>query len=148
MGYSGYAVLYNLKFRKVADCHLARLIRHPRCLNRFYNLPFFQVTKGRTPVAKIQVSGVQSVELLVVDKVQLGRSVVAQVKLLDQQGHGIPPDQLKYLQVSLAASNRQIVKLDPKPDSPVEDLLFVVQGSELGLTMITAEVTYGQLKAR
>ena len=106
------------------------------------------MTKGRSPIAKIQVSGVQSVELLVVDKVQLGKSVVAQVKLLDQQAHGIPPDQLKYLQVSLVASNRQIVKMDPKPDAPVEDLLFVVQGSELGLTMITAEVTYGQLKAR
>lgn len=109
---------------------------------------FFQVSKGRGPVAKIQVSGIQTVELLMVDKVQLGKSVVAEVKILDQQGHGIPDEQLKFLHVTLSASNQPIVKLDPKSDSALEDLLFVVQGSDLGLTMVTAEVTYGLKRIR
>jgi hypothetical protein len=51
------------------------------------------------------------VELLIVDKVQLGKSVIAQVKLLDQYGHGVPQEQLKYLQVTLTASNRQVSSL-------------------------------------
>jgi hypothetical protein len=57
------------------------------------------------------VSGIQTVELLIVDKVQLGKSVIAQVKLLDQYGHGVPQEQLKYLQVTLTASNRQVSSL-------------------------------------
>jgi hypothetical protein len=94
------------------------------------------------------VIGIQTVELLIADKVQLGKSVVAQVRFVDQLGHGVPQEQLKYLQVQLRPSTKQIVKLEPKPDSPPEDLLFVVHGSELGLTMITAEVTYGQKQIR
>jgi hypothetical protein len=42
----------------------------------------------------------------------------------------------------------QIVKWEPKPESSPEEMLFVVQGSELGLTMVTAEVTYGLKQAR
>jgi hypothetical protein len=99
-------------------------------------------------MTKIQVTGIQTVELLIADKVQLGKSVVAQVRFVDQLGHGVPLEQLKYLQVQLRPSTKQIVKLEPKPDTPPEDLLFVVHGSELGLTTITAEVTYGQKQIR
>lgn len=94
------------------------------------------------------MSGIQTVELLLVDKVQLAKSVVAQVRLLDQQGQGIPDEQLKFLQVTLLASSPLIVKMDPKSDAAPEDLLFVVEGSDLGLTMVTAEVTYGQKMIR
>ena len=79
------------------------------------------------------------------DKVQLGKNVVAQVRLLDQQGRNVPQEQLKYLQVQLVSSTKQIVKLD---SAPAEDLLFVVEGSQLGLTMVTAEVTYGLKQIR
>jgi hypothetical protein len=66
----------------------------------------FQATKNRGPLAKVQVSGVQTVELLVVDKVQLGRSVVAQVRLLDQLGRVVPAEQLKFVQVRIFARKR------------------------------------------
>ena len=105
----------------------------------------FQVTKSPAPTAKIQVVGIKSVELLMLDKVQLGKNVVAQVRLLDQQGRNVPQEQLKYLQVQLVSSTKQIVKLD---SAPAEDLLFVVEGSQLGLTMVTAEVTYGLKQIR
>ena len=109
---------------------------------------FPKVSKRPAPTCKIQVSGIQTVELLLVDKVQLGKSVVAQVRLVDQQGHGVPQEQLKFLDVKLVPASKPIVKLEPKSDSPPEDLLFVVHGSNLGLTMVTAEVTYGQKRIR
>lgn len=92
--------------------------------------------------ATVNVIGVHKVELFVVDKVQVGHVISAQVKLWDQYGELISAE-LKNtnLQVAVAPSNKELITIEPHPTRP---MVFNVKGAALGQTSVTATAVYGR----
>ena len=52
---------------------------------------------GQDPVLVVRVVGVSSISLVVADKVQVGNSTLAFVRLLDSQHHPFPASQFKWV---------------------------------------------------
>lgn len=50
---------------------------------------------GRDPILVVRVAGVSSISLVVADKVQVGNSTLAFVRLLDSQQNPFPASQFK-----------------------------------------------------
>lgn len=100
-------------------------------------------TKHTSATAHVQVIGVHKVQLVVVDKVQQGRAVTAQVKLWDQTGELITP-QMNHMQVLLTPAAQDVVTIEPKTDTRPKDLLFTVKGAVLGETVLTATALFGR----
>ncbi len=93
---------------------------------------------NRSPSVKVHVSGVRKVKLLVSDKVQRGKSISAQVKLLDRHDKQLAASAHSFLKVALTSASSH-VKVQPTQDP----LQFNIVGSELGETTLTASVASG-----
>ncbi len=97
-------------------------------------------TKEEKAKASVRVIGIHRVELLMVDKVQVDKSIRAEVKLWDQHDELIVPSSA-HMQVVLSAAGKDIATIDGHQKQPLE---FTLTGAKLGQTTITASVMYGR----
>ena len=87
-------------------------------------------SSGKRAKLSVTVTGVHSVDLVLTDKVQRGRAVSAQAKLMDKNGKEIGVGALKFLEVILSPEN-DIVRILPKEGSVKEDLVYSIIGKNL-----------------
>ena len=87
------------------------------------------VSSGKGAKLSVTVSGVHSVDLVLSDKVQRGRAVNAQAKLMDKNGNEIGVGALKFLEVVLAPE-KDIVRIMPKEGAGKEELVYSVKGDK------------------
>lgn len=91
--------------------------------------------------ATVNVIGVHQVLLKVLDQVQVGTEVMAQVELIDQVGEVIDVSKIqdKHLRVTVISANKDIAVIEP-----AKKMNFAVKGLSLGHTSLTATATYGK----
>ena len=95
--------------------------------------------------AQVNVIGIHKVELKVIDKVQLGTQVVAQVQLWDQFGESISLENIKknHLEITVSPTNKEIASIESQNTADLGQLTFKIKGSLIGQTSLTATALYG-----
>ena len=103
------------------------------------------LSKAQKSKSLVNVIGVHSVELKVLDQVQIGTEISASVQLKDQFGEVIYISKIKnsQLQINLMAANKEIALIQ---DQNIQKSIFQVKGASLGHTTLTAFATYGGKK--
>nr|XP_029132383.1 nuclear pore membrane glycoprotein 210 [Labrus bergylta] len=90
--------------------------------------------------ATVHVSGILEVYVRVVDKVEIGKSVTAYVRVLDDNKKPFPASYFTFMNLKLKASS-SIVSLKSLADLTEKDTaVFLVQGLAIGQTTVTAFV--------
>ena len=84
-------------------------------------------SSGKKTRLSVTVSGVHSVDLVLTDKVQRGRAVSAQAKLMDKNGNEIGVGALKFLEV-IPSPEKDIVRIIPKEGAQTEELVYSIRG--------------------
>ena len=69
-------------------------------------------------------------DLVLTDKVQRGRAVSAQARLMDRNGKEIAIGALKFLEV-VPSPEKDIVQIVPKEGSEGEELIYSIKGKSL-----------------
>ncbi|XP_020785442.2 nuclear pore membrane glycoprotein 210 isoform X2 [Boleophthalmus pectinirostris] len=88
----------------------------------------------------IHVSDILEVYIRVVDKVEIGKSVRAYVRVLDENKMPFPVSYFKYMGLKLKAAS-QVVSLKHLAESSEKDTaVFLVKGVAIGQTTLTAAV--------
>ena len=82
---------------------------------------------GKRARLSVTVTGVHSVDLVLTDKVQRGRAVSAQARLMDRNGKEIAIGALKFLEV-VPSPEKDIVQIVPKEGSEGEELTYSIKG--------------------
>ncbi|XP_074537883.1 nuclear pore membrane glycoprotein 210 isoform X2 [Halichoeres trimaculatus] len=90
--------------------------------------------------ATVHVSGILEVYVRVVDKVEIGKSVTAYVRVLDDNKKPFPASYFTFMNLKLKAAS-SIVSLKPLAESAEKDTaVFQVKGLSIGQTTVTAFV--------
>ena len=84
-------------------------------------------SSGKKAKLSVTVSGVHSVDLVLTDKVQRGRAVSAQAKLVDKNGNEIGVGALRFMEVILSPE-KDIVRIMPKEGSEKDELVYSIKG--------------------
>uniref|UniRef100_UPI0037E7A905 nuclear pore membrane glycoprotein 210 n=1 Tax=Semicossyphus pulcher TaxID=241346 RepID=UPI0037E7A905 len=88
--------------------------------------------------ATVHVSGILEVYVRVVDKVEIGKSVTAYVRVLDDNKKPFPASYFKFMTLKLKTAS-SIVSLKSVADSSEKDTaVFQVKGLSIGQTTVTA----------
>ncbi|XP_041655352.1 nuclear pore membrane glycoprotein 210 isoform X2 [Cheilinus undulatus] len=90
--------------------------------------------------ASVHVSGILEVSVRVVDKVEIGKSVTAYVRVLDDNKKPFPSSYFTYMNLKLKAAS-SIVSLKSLAEATEKDTaVFQVKGVSIGQTTVTAFV--------
>ena len=90
--------------------------------------------------ALISVVSVHKVDLIVDDKVQKGNTIIAKVRLMDQNGMILAPNS-EFLDISVVPTQntkQSILSIDQGLKKSVEELVFNVKGIEVGTMALSA----------
>ena len=97
----------------------------------------------QTASSLISVVGIHKVDLVVDDKVQKGNTVVAKVKLIDQNGMTLKWNP-EYLDVTIvpAVKENNILSIQPYENKAYsEELMFTLKGEDIGNMAVSAVAT-------
>ncbi|XP_014675942.1 PREDICTED: nuclear pore membrane glycoprotein 210-like [Priapulus caudatus] len=104
-----------------------------------YDLCLFAADPAR---AQVQVSGVDSIDLRVVDKVELRDEVRASVRVLDSTGKPLSAQFFTLMNLKIESGSEIIsVKPDPSTNKDPNRLNYIVRGVSLGHTTLRAHAT-------
>lgn len=95
----------------------------------------------QTPAtATVHISNILEVNVRVVDKVEIGKSVRAYVRVLDSNKKPFPPSYFEFMKLKLKAAS-SIVSLTPLTESTeLDTAVFLVKGISIGQTTVSAIV--------
>lgn len=92
----------------------------------------------KTVAAQIQISGISSIRIHMVDKVELGKSFVASLEILDGEGHHLPTSLFPLINLKpILTSNIISVKSEVMKDDNQYQAFYVITGLSLGHTSVT-----------
>ncbi|XP_029363031.1 nuclear pore membrane glycoprotein 210 isoform X2 [Echeneis naucrates] len=89
--------------------------------------------------ATVHVSDILEVYVRVVDKVEIGKSVKAYVRVLDDNKKPFPASYFKFMNLKLKAASA-IVSLKPLESTENDTAVFLVKGASIGQTTLSAVV--------
>ncbi|KAK3608986.1 hypothetical protein CHS0354_020538 [Potamilus streckersoni] len=91
------------------------------------------------PTAAIYVTGVGTIQLFIIDKVEVGKDVIAKVQVLDVNGHRLYASFFPLMDLKLYAASK-IVSIRPDFNNNPDEYTaaFMIHGSSIGHTSLKA----------
>ncbi|XP_067124588.1 nuclear pore membrane glycoprotein 210-like isoform X2 [Centruroides vittatus] len=91
----------------------------------------------KTIAAQIQISGISAIRIHMVDKVELGKSFIATLEILDEEGHRLPTSLFPLINLKpILTSNIIVVKSEAMKDDNQYQAFYVITGLSLGHTSV------------